>query len=485
MGGGFPGYESLDKLPSPSWHGGEFFNGESYERTLKFIELFSVFSVPGDNFVKEIHKKVFADFSGKANNHVMALIWNDLPSEILNDPIIKSSINNVDINDNKYALDFQPLLNIKRCSRLYPETADRNEKIRSCFLFNNISISENDEIEIQTEFFALANKLAIEFADPYGYFIREKELNSSDADKADILTPSIVAELWGSVAYLQFSSFLAKDLPLQLQEKLAEFNGKGIKGLILDVRGNTGGVHSIALKVASLFLPEYSPLALYRERDGTGKWKEPVCDSVAKQDGNIGTNTYQGPLVVLTDHFTASASELLIAALQTNKRALVIGQETYGKGVGWLIAPLWEIGYHSLGAMTLTTMILYNPETEMTWHRAPLSPHIRLEEVSKRTSQEWDALKGTNSYRQASNKCINNRDLNIELKRARGALSYCPPYTLPLRSGWEPLIEDLPTQNNFKQTRLSGVFADDLPLSFAFMALDLMATGNYPTKNPI
>src|SRR3990167_4869216 len=84
-------YKSLDQAKANLE---EFFDGESYERTLKYIETYSVFSSPGDNFVRDIHKYVFVALS--PNSHEMEEgnieFWKDIPTEILQDKILEAFI---------------------------------------------------------------------------------------------------------------------------------------------------------------------------------------------------------------------------------------------------------------------------------------------------------------------------------------------------------------------------------------------------------
>jgi carboxyl-terminal processing protease len=102
-----------------------------------------------------------------------------------------------------------------------------------------------------------------------------------------------------------------------------------IDGLVLDLRNNGGGSLKEALDMAGIFI-DTGPLALYKERNGR---------PVTLKDMNQGT-IYDGPLLVLQNTQTASASELLTATLQDYHRAIIAGSTSYGKGTAQAIFPL-------------------------------------------------------------------------------------------------------------------------------------------------
>ena len=123
-----------------------------------------------------------------------------------------------------------------------------------------------------------------------------------------------------TIVYIKISEFLdntAEKLETVLHETLSE----GHKGIILDVRGNPGGLLNSTVEVASQFLEE--GLVMYHI-DAHGKKMEfPIVS---------GGLALQLPLVVLANEFSASGSEVLVGAIQDHDRATVIGRQTFGKG---------------------------------------------------------------------------------------------------------------------------------------------------------
>lgn len=111
--------------------------------------------------------------------------------------------------------------------------------------------------------------------------------------------------------------------------EIIKLKREGIQGLILDLRYNGGGSMTEAMDLAGIFVEE-GPLSLYKDRDEpTGLLK----------DKNRGT-IFDEPLVILVNRFSASASEILAAALRDYNRALIVGGSTFGKASGQIILPL-------------------------------------------------------------------------------------------------------------------------------------------------
>lgn len=112
-------------------------------------------------------------------------------------------------------------------------------------------------------------------------------------------------------------------------KEIIKLKKENIDGLILDVRFNSGGSMQEALELAGIFI-DGGPLAQYKTKDK---------DIVTLKDVNKGT-IYDGPLMLLVNGYSASASEMIAAALQDYNRALIAGSPTYGKATTQVILPL-------------------------------------------------------------------------------------------------------------------------------------------------
>ncbi len=124
-----------------------------------------------------------------------------------------------------------------------------------------------------------------------------------------------------------------------------------VEGLILDLRGNPGGLFSQAAQVADLFLPQGVPIVSIRERDGR---REEVKYS------RRHSIAYNVPLVVLIDEGSASASEIVAGAIQDNDRGVIVGAASFGKGSVQTIFDLRE-REEEASALKLTTALYYAP----------------------------------------------------------------------------------------------------------------------------
>lgn len=142
--------------------------------------------------------------------------------------------------------------------------------------------------------------------------------------RARIRLSSVTASLpepgWGHV---QVSMVQAQTVP-ELGRRLRglEREGGPLKGLVLDLRGNPGGALDAAVAIADLFLAEGRIVAMDGRMDGTRR----------SYDARPGSPWETLPVVVLVDRGSASAAEIIAAALQDNGRAQVLGERSYGKG---------------------------------------------------------------------------------------------------------------------------------------------------------
>ncbi len=143
----------------------------------------------------------------------------------------------------------------------------------------------------------------------------------------------------------------------------------GIDGLVLDLRENGGGHLTEAIGLVNLFVPK-GPVVQLREAGGRVEVLESEDQGVA----------YSGPLTILVDRFSASASEIFAAAMQDYGRGIVIGQETYGKGSVQNLYPLdrYALGQDpGYGQLTVTIGMYYRVTGDSTQNRG-VQPDIRL-----------------------------------------------------------------------------------------------------------
>lgn len=150
---------------------------------------------------------------------------------------------------------------------------------------------------------------------------------------------------YGYVRITQFRNDAGKDLEDALSKLIAE-NKAPLRGLVLDLRNNPGGLLTAAVEVTDVF--QDSGLVVYTQ----GRDKSSRQDFQSKP----GDSLRGAPMVVLVNGGSASASEIVAGALQDNKRALVVGTRTFGKGSVQTVLPL-----PSGDAIKLTTARYYTP----------------------------------------------------------------------------------------------------------------------------
>lgn len=135
---------------------------------------------------------------------------------------------------------------------------------------------------------------------------------------------------------------------IDMEKAISDLKTQGVEGIVLDLRGNGGGSLSEAISITGLFIKR-GPVVLVKERYRVHTLRDDNS-SVA----------YTGPLVVLIDKLSASASEIVAGALQDYGRAIIIGDEqTHGKGTVQTVMPLGYDGEQSLGALKATTASFY------------------------------------------------------------------------------------------------------------------------------
>jgi carboxyl-terminal processing protease len=149
----------------------------------------------------------------------------------------------------------------------------------------------------------------------------------------------------------------------EISEILKRINENKITGLIMDLRNNPGGIMEQAVMTCDLFLKDNKKIVEFRSRN-TAETREIFASGKDLLDGL--------PMVVLIDSNTASGAELVAASLKDNKRAILIGEKTYGKGSLQTIIPI-----PGRGALKLTTAYFISPN-EIKIDQCGVLPDIEI-----------------------------------------------------------------------------------------------------------
>ena len=153
--------------------------------------------------------------------------------------------------------------------------------------------------------------------------------------------------------YIDFQDYDNRNAASDIKREIERLKEEGMQGLVLDLRNNGGGSLKTVVDIAGLFIKE-GPVVQVRS---TGEPKEVLKDT----DKSI---IWDGPLVIMVNELSASASEILAAAMQDYKRAIIIGsKQTYGKGTVQNVLPLNRMvrnnSHGDLGAIKITRQKFY------------------------------------------------------------------------------------------------------------------------------
>lgn len=184
-------------------------------------------------------------------------------------------------------------------------------------------------------------RLTIERADT-------KRIETVEIKRSRVPQPSLPDAylLRAGAGYVDLSEGFNYTTAEELEAALKELHAQGMKSLILDLRGNPGGILDQAVKVAEKFLPAGSQIVSQR---GRFRIDHRTWNSAEKNAETL-------PLVVLVDQRSASASEIVAGALQDYDRAMIVGEKTFGKG---LVQSVINLPYGT--GLTLTTARYFTP----------------------------------------------------------------------------------------------------------------------------
>lgn len=225
--------------------------------------------------------------------------------------------------------------------------------------------------------------------------IRDKIKLEDRAAKSEVVVPDTgpyQGEKVGVIAIPSFYNNLHKDVLKEINTLKAE----DVKGIIVDLRGNGGGSLSEATLVSGLFI-EHGPVVQIRYEGGRMNVNKDT-------DGKVA---YQGPLTVLVDRYSASASEIFAAAMQDYNRGLILGEQTFGKGTVQQhkgLGRIYDLYENPLGSVQYTIAKFYRINGGSTQHKgvvpdilfpSPIEP-AEWGESQEENALPWDSIKRAN-----------------------------------------------------------------------------------------
>jgi len=218
--------------------------------------------------------------------------------------------------------------------------------------------------------------------------------------------------------YIDFEDKNARDAGKDVAQEVERLKAEGVKGIVMDVRDNGGGSLKTVVDIAGLFI-EQGPIVQIKSAEGK---KDVLFDRDAKVQ-------WDGPLVVMINEFSASASEILAAAIQDYKRGVIVGsKQSYGKGT---VQNLYDLNqfirggtYGDLGALKTTTQKYYRINGGSTQREGVKSDvvmadkyaYLKMGEKDVENAMPWDKIDAAN-YKVWDKQ--NNYDLAIAQSKAR------------------------------------------------------------------
>jgi carboxyl-terminal processing protease len=269
----------------------------------------------------------------------------------------------------------------------------RSGNVHSGDVIEKVRWGANEWIDVEkmtrdemNELLMESNNVVMEFMLKEGTGLRKSVLLKKEKmDSEENVVKSLILEGDKKIGYISLPGFYSawggsesSRCANDVAKEILKLKKENIEGIILDVRYNRGGSLFEAVAMAGIFI-DAGPMGMIKDQSG-------AVTSV--KDMNRGT-VYDGPLILMVNGLSASASEFLAAALQDHNRAVIVGSKTYGKATGQRIFPMQpgkvEID-HTLdvasgwGFSTITAMKIYRV-TGKTAQKHGVTPDITLPDL--------------------------------------------------------------------------------------------------------
>jgi carboxyl-terminal processing protease len=232
---------------------------------------------------------------------------------------------------------------------------------------------------------------------------RDKIKLEDRAAKSEVYIPKDGPNKGRKLGVISIPSFY-NNLHKDVRKELLSLNEQEVQGVIVDLRGNGGGSLTESTMLSGLFIDKGPVVQI---RDGAGRIR------IEKDvDGKV---FYDGPLTVLVDRYSASASEIFAAAMQDYNRALILGEQTFGKGTVQQHRPLgriYDLYENPLGSVQFTIAKFYRINGGSTQHKGVIPDilfpsvidHADWGESQEENALPWDSIARANYTTFSENK---------------------------------------------------------------------------------
>lgn len=241
--------------------------------------------------------------------------------------------------------------------------------------------------------------------------------------------------------YLDFEALRRGDLDTKSTTRdvariLNELSSSQVDGIVIDLRDNGGGSLMEATQLTDLFIDQGPVVQIMNS-----------SNQVDRRNRAVGTVNYNGPLLLLVNHLSASASEIFAGAIQDYQRGLIVGDQTFGKGTVQTLIPLEQ------GKLKITEAKFYRVSGDSTQHRGvvpdinfpALLPYDEIGESALQHALPWDQIQPAPHYRFADidsttpalkadheSRMKNNIEYDFLLKRSQWLEEQRKRKTIPL-----------------------------------------------------
>lgn len=195
--------------------------------------------------------------------------------------------------------------------------------------------------------------------------LRDGETIEIEVKREEVKVNHVEAEMLENtnIGYVKIPTF-DEGCAEEFKTKVEELVAQGMQSLIIDLRNNGGGIVGEATDIADYLLPKGEDILITLDKDGKEEITKSTKDPIIGEDVRV---------VVLTNEYTASASEILAGALKDYQRATIIGTKTYGKGVIQILKQFTD------GSGIKITVNEYNTPKRNKINEVGISPDIEVE----------------------------------------------------------------------------------------------------------
>ena len=219
----------------------------------------------------------------------------------------------------------------------------------------------------------------------------------------------VKSKIYNNIAYIKINSFSEnadQEVIKHLSKLQHKIGAQKMIGLVLDLRNNPGGLLDQSVEISDLFLNKNQKIVSIK-----GKNKAADKHYFAKSDENLVKDL---PIIVLINEGSASASEIVAGALQDHKRAVIMGQKSFGKGSVQSIIPM----QNSNSAIKLTVALYYTPN-DISIQADGIHPDVvvrdaKIEHKEKSSSKRTEASLNNHLERQITEVNQKNADKNLQ-----------------------------------------------------------------------